>query len=153
MLSSVQHLYPEASGLRFKMEAGMTVTVFLKDQVWKLGSVHLTELAYQVLFAPGGVWDKYTYYISTSEAREVALPQQASGVNEKALKSGGGGGSVPEYQAGREQAGGTGGVSVEAAKAEGWVGSFAKKFGEKEIKQAVQAYISRQGEGPAKVWI
>ena len=44
------------------------------------------------------------------------------------------GGSVPEYQAGRKQAGGTGGVSVEAAKAEGWVGSFAKKFGEKEIK-------------------
>ena len=152
MLSRVQHLYPEASGLLFKAE-GVTVTVYLKDQVWKLGSVHLTELAYQVLLPPGGVWDKYTYFISTSEAREGALPQQASGVNEKAPKSGGGGGSVPEFKAGREQAGGTGGVSVEASKAEGWVGSFAKKFGEKEIKQAVQAYISRQGEGPAKVWI
>ena len=92
MLSRVQHLYPEASGLLFKTEAGVTVTVYLKDQVWKLGSVHLTELAYQVLLPPGGVWDKYTYFISTSEAREGALPQQASGVNEKALKSGGGGG-------------------------------------------------------------
>ena len=91
MLSSVQHLYPEASGLRFKTETGMTVTVFLKDQVWKLGSVHLTELAYQVLFAPAGVWGKYTYYISTAEAREVALTQQASDVNVKAPNSGGGG--------------------------------------------------------------
>ena len=42
---------------------------------------------------------------------------------------------------------------MEAAKTEGWVGSFPKKLGEKEVKQAVQAYISSQGEGPAKVWI